>query len=338
MEIQRKQLKDKLIELRNEEGLKKNNRPFTQKEIANKLGIGETTYKNYELGRIPETSILTKIKRFYNVSYNYLLDDSCLNKYDDTIKVNKYLGLSDKTINIIKGINRKEIVTGGIKNLFLSNENNINTFNYFVENFDDWYGFLLLLEEYYNYLTFEKNLDSIDVLTSSNTCFLYYYYNDKEKLNNIIKLLENNVSIFNNLKEKVFYNQQAINDLLIDFITNLTNYINIFKYKTINKKLKKELYLNYTKIQTNIFELKQLISEKVGFSAYRVTTTFNQFINQEITLNNKDIIEKISEEAKKLEKSFSEKETLKYTFTDETITDFYKQSSNNYEKSKNENK
>lgn len=50
------------------------NRNLTQKELASYLRIHQTTYSDYELGRLNvPVSILHKLADFYDVSVDYLL-------------------------------------------------------------------------------------------------------------------------------------------------------------------------------------------------------------------------------------------------------------------------
>lgn len=61
------QLSNRLKELRKEKG-------YTQKELANLLGIAQTTIANYEQGtRIPDTEKLNKIADLFDVTLDYLL-------------------------------------------------------------------------------------------------------------------------------------------------------------------------------------------------------------------------------------------------------------------------
>ena len=64
----------------------------TQEDVSKQLGIGITTLRNYEndkLDRIPNTVQLKQLKEHYNVTYEYLLDDDCENKTNETIDIGK---------------------------------------------------------------------------------------------------------------------------------------------------------------------------------------------------------------------------------------------------------
>ena len=95
-------LSEKLRLLRNEKG-------ETQEDVSKNLGIGITTLRNYEndkLDRLPNTYQLKQLKDYYNVTYEYLLDEECENKSLDTINIGKELNFSDKSITKIKNLEK----------------------------------------------------------------------------------------------------------------------------------------------------------------------------------------------------------------------------------------
>lgn len=50
------------------------NSNLTQLQVAEKLGVGQSTYKNYECGlREPNNDLLCKIAELFNVTTDYLL-------------------------------------------------------------------------------------------------------------------------------------------------------------------------------------------------------------------------------------------------------------------------
>ena len=63
---------------------------ITQKEISNKLEIGQGTYARYEKGdRKPTGEILNKLANFFNVSTDYLLgntDNKNSTKFEDDLE------------------------------------------------------------------------------------------------------------------------------------------------------------------------------------------------------------------------------------------------------------
>lgn len=115
-------LSEKLRLLREEKGK-------TQEEVANELGFGIQTLRNYEsdkIGRRPNTIQLMDLKNYYDVTYEYLLNDECINRTHKTGEIGKELGLSDKSINIIKTIEKKDIF-----NIFIQFYNFSDLIKYF---------------------------------------------------------------------------------------------------------------------------------------------------------------------------------------------------------------
>ena len=52
----------------------------SQEQVSKEMGIAISTLRYYENGRLPDTYQLKMIKNYYQVSYEYLLDDNCENK------------------------------------------------------------------------------------------------------------------------------------------------------------------------------------------------------------------------------------------------------------------
>lgn len=75
---------DKLKQLRNEKGI-------TQQQFAEQSGIALSSIRNYENGRLPDTHQLKTIKSFYDVSYEFLLEDECKNRSNTNIEIYKVL-------------------------------------------------------------------------------------------------------------------------------------------------------------------------------------------------------------------------------------------------------
>jgi len=52
---------------------------YTQRYVASKLGIKQSSYNNYEQGRArPEYENLVKLARLYDVSVDYLLENDII--------------------------------------------------------------------------------------------------------------------------------------------------------------------------------------------------------------------------------------------------------------------
>lgn len=79
-------LDKRLRELREE-------KDFSQEEVANKLNIGRSTYASWEIGRSePSVCILILLADFYNVSLDYLCGKTNIkDRYIEDTKKNKYI-------------------------------------------------------------------------------------------------------------------------------------------------------------------------------------------------------------------------------------------------------
>ncbi len=101
--IVKKNFTKAMLKLREEKGIKEG-RKITRQIASAEMGIGFTTLKNYEDDdrneRLPDIIELMKIKEYYEVSYEYLLDgiDNPNQFIDEKAKKNQ------KAINDIKKI------------------------------------------------------------------------------------------------------------------------------------------------------------------------------------------------------------------------------------------
>ncbi len=90
-------LSEKLKILRNE-------KKKTQQQASDEMKISISSLRNYENGKIPDTTQLNIIKNYYDVPYEYLLDNNCENKTKKSVEIGKELNLSDSSLNIIRNI------------------------------------------------------------------------------------------------------------------------------------------------------------------------------------------------------------------------------------------
>lgn len=168
---------EKLKLLREEKGM-------TQEKVCSELGIGIQSLRNYEntsIERIPNTIQLRMLKEIYNVTYEFLLDDTCENRTNESVDIGKKLKLSDKAIENIIDIQyvnncipeelRKSLVLDGVSPIVFSN---------WLENID-LKEFTTLLEEY-NHLN--NIMESIQYFYNIKSIedYLYYCLENKKDL------------------------------------------------------------------------------------------------------------------------------------------------------------
>ena len=162
---------------------------LTQEQASNKMGISISSLRNYENGRLPDTHQLKIIKNFYNVSYEYLLEDNCENRTDENINIYKELSLTDSTIKKLKDIKKSN--TNNIINLFF-NSLNMNFWNEFDE-----YIFVKKLNYEYGQ-KMEKFLDTCEDF--------FYILNDTDRLNKFLCNIDEMTVTINELRKKFITN------------------------------------------------------------------------------------------------------------------------------------
>lgn len=80
---------------------------FVQSDVADFLGIDRSTYSNYELGKTtPSYENLIQLKRIYNVSIDYLIDND---NYQRTISSKKGFSVSVSDSNPVSQLSKEEI-------------------------------------------------------------------------------------------------------------------------------------------------------------------------------------------------------------------------------------
>lgn len=195
------ELKEKLKKYRTDNDL-------TQEEMAKKIGIGITTYKNYETGeRTPRADTLKLLKENLNLPYEYLIEDNCTNITNTNIEINKILGLSDKAIERLSLPYLREE----------RKQECIDSLNYFFENFNlvGFLGYLYSLRKYKRYYIVVyyiydlcRLLDLLDYYKTNSLNkeiqeIIEYYDKAIMEYQDIHneKLVKECIDIFNNIKE-----------------------------------------------------------------------------------------------------------------------------------------
>lgn len=215
-------LSQKLRLLREEKGI-------TQNELASTLGIGIQSVRNYEkdsLERIPNTVQLKMLKDFYNVTYEYLLDEECENKTTELLDIGKTLKLSDDAIQ-----NIMELQKSNLKNIDMT-----KVFNSWLECID-LSEYVIAIEEYQ---ILNSMLETIQYF--SNIDKLYDYIanclNNSISLNDLINTLDEKRSILNDLIAKsifVPFKEHGIKDLDIE-LNKFKDFCNAAHNKKVTAK------------------------------------------------------------------------------------------------------
>ena len=216
-------LSQKLRELREEKGL-------TQQALADKLGIGIQSIRNYEndsLDRIPSTVQLKMLKDFYNITYEYLLDDDCNNKSVETFSIGKELKLSDKSLDKIINLQYRNRHIRELVEYLVPDDETPVVFNDWIEK-SDIQEYLVLIKEYQ---TLNKTLEILQYFTALNEFDknISDLLNDKNSLKHILSILEKKAeefkeavrsSIFSTLQDHGYEDMNLEIDKLRKFIRN----------------------------------------------------------------------------------------------------------------------
>ena len=216
-------LSQKLRELREEKGL-------TQQALADELGIGIQSIRNYEndsLDRIPSTVQLKMLKDFYNITYEYLLDDDCNNKSVETFSIGKELKLSDKSLDKIINLQYRNRHIRELVEYLVPDDETPVVFNDWIEK-SDIQEYLVLIKEYQ---TLNKTLEILQYFTALNEFDknISDLLNDKNSLKHILSILEKKAeefkeavrsSIFSTLQDHGYEDMNLEIDKLRKFIRN----------------------------------------------------------------------------------------------------------------------
>lgn len=284
-------LSEKLKLLREEKGM-------TQEQVCSELGIGIQSIRNYEntaIERIPNTVQLKMLKEFYNVTYEYLLDEDCKNKTNESVEIGKKLKLSDNAIENILDIQyinnripdelRVSLVEDKIAPIVFSN---------WLENID-LKEFTALLHEY-NCLN--NLLESIQYFYNIEKLEIYLYYRleNKKDLKSLYSIWNTEIdSLKNNLSKLIHstINYDACSDLTKE-LNQLKKYCETCTKKTLDRK-KLNVLLNSISSLSNEYLCET--ERNLKFCLFEITEFIKNNLNE--TYNKTDI-ESLPESYKKL--------------------------------------
>ena len=243
---------EKIKELRKQKGL-------NQEQASKKIGIATSSLRNYENGRLPDTYQMKLIKNFYNVSYEYLVDDSIENKLDEDIKIEKELGLSSLSIKKILDLKKDQL--SNTLNLFIEKTNienliyRIHEIHILENQWENNISFLIQLYDFSDFL--EENLND----TNNNEIInIFSLFNTK--MSNFCKFIDcTEIDLISITEcEKFRQSLRSIQDIFI------SGNANDFKLSLIQ----------YTII---CIEITEKVKERIDFNKYRIQLLITDFYN-----------------------------------------------------------
>lgn len=264
-------LSQKLRELREEKEL-------TQQALADKLGIGIQSIRNYEndsLDRIPSTVQLKMLKDFYGVTYEYLLDEDCNNKTVETASIGKELKLSDKALDKLINLQYRNRHIKELVEYLVPDEETPVVFNDWIEK-SDVQEYLVLISEYQS---LNKILEILQYFSALNSFYknISDLLNDKDSIKYILSVLENKLeefkeavynSIFTTLKEHGYDDMNFEVDKLKKFLKNYKKEsTNVKKFEEIMIFIQSigEAYQEETSRSINycLFEITEILKNEL---------------------------------------------------------------------------
>ena len=91
-------------------------RNLNQEQASEKIGIALSSLRKYEQVGKPDVPQLIKIKEFYNVSYDYLLNDKCNTRSISNLEIVDSLGITEQSVNSIRDMKNKDFLENLLTN------------------------------------------------------------------------------------------------------------------------------------------------------------------------------------------------------------------------------
>ena len=226
---------------------------LNQDDASKKIEIALSTLRKYEQVGNPDVPQLKKIKEFYDVSYDYLLNDNCNTRNVNNLEIVKELGITEKTIINIREMKNKEF----LEDLFTCyNGKNI----------------LDILEEQAKTRFVER-------------CILNRFCMNLSKSNNYNQPTENDINTMKSLIDYLKQNKikQSYWETLIDneyysgFLDSLNYILNCWRKK-------KEIKMNNSKLiyfDLEIIEkVRGILIEYDAYCSANLSSTINKFCSE----------------------------------------------------------
>lgn len=275
---------EKIRALREEKGK-------TQYAVHKELGIGIETVRKYEKSNpetFPNSAQLILLKNYYDVSYEYLLDENCLNKHPETIAIGKKLKLSDESIEQIINLQSHKSFTGEVS---IDKESPIY-FDKWFSNFDDLSTFTLYLADYYILNDLLKCCQYFSSLLELSPYIIKCLNNNKKDLEPLFDLLNLNEKIYKNCVIHGDTTTQLNNDSyeeLHSYISELKKYCNSYSSASNKNSLSKNGY----DLDDDLFNILNEIVE-IGCESFEFSYRDLQFCEFKLTELIRDSLHDIS--------------------------------------------
>ena len=249
---------DKMKELRKIKGK-------SQEQASNEMGIAISTLRNYENGRLPDTYLLKIIKDYYNVPYEYLLDDECENIEPENVMIGEQLGLSDINIQEIKDIVEDK----------LSKE-----LNHFLEGIEIY---SIIRKLYY--------IENIDYQIRENLSIVYSLRNLERHIKNATKKVEKKE--IENLLKLVQYKLKEFIDFTYSYEKHGIDFVSDSSYEILDEELENiiEIYEDneLEDLESEFIEYEDLCNEIINkmitnekFYKYEIKQAIDDFLHKKV--------------------------------------------------------
>lgn len=264
----------------------------TQEQVAKELEIGIQTLRNYEndrLDRIPNPYQLKKIKNKYKVTYEYLLDDECENKINETVDIGKILKLSDKAIQNIRKL--QYLSTFIAKEDFLANENRISprAFNFFIENFDNLTNFTFSLNTLIGLIRIYNNIDYFINIFDLQFYIIDCLSNDKNNLKELLEILEMKINDIFLIIQNGNNNIEVDDEYFLEInqcFEDLKEYCDLYDSSSKLNFIRKNQVITDSDLYELLNELlelsitsKRLIYKEISYTKYELSKMFTDFFD-----------------------------------------------------------
>lgn len=281
---------EKIKQLREEKGK-------TQYAVHKELGIGIETIRKYEKSSpetFPNSAQLRLLKNYFDVSYEYLLDDNCLNKQPETVSVGKVLKLSDKSIDQIINLQYYKSFSGEK----IKNTESPIYFDKWLSSFDGMSTFALYLSDYYILNDLLSCCQYFSSLLELSPYITNCLDNNKKDLNRLFKILDLKSDIYKACVTHKDTSTQLNNDSyeeLYSYISKFKEYCNNYK----KKSRKSTKFENDYSIDDELFFILNEIVE-IGCESFEFSYRDLQFCEFKLTELIRESIHNISGNNNKL--------------------------------------